>query len=71
VLIVLGLKHPFTRDLYEQDGHGNVRVTAADGRVGLFRPDGSRVGGDLVDVDPQLCGWIAGPKVAHHRIQRD
>jgi hypothetical protein len=68
---VLGLKHPFSRALYEQDGKGNVRVTTIDGKVGTFREDGTHVSGELVDADPQLCGWIGGPKVAHHRIQRD
>jgi hypothetical protein len=24
----------------------------------------------VFEADPQLCGWIGGPKVAHHRIQR-
>lgn len=68
---MLGLKHPFTRALYEQDGKGNVRVTTVDGDIGVFRADGSRISGGVVDADPQLCGWIAGPKVAHHRIMRD
>lgn len=65
---MLGLRHPFTRALYEQDGHGNVRVSL-DGKVGLFRPDGTWIEGDIYEADPQLCGWIAGPKVAHHRLQ--
>ena len=68
---MLGLRHPFSRALYEQDGKGNVRVTTTDGTVGTFREDGAHVAGELVDADPQLCGWIAGPKVAHHRIQRE
>ncbi len=66
---MLGLRHPFTRALYEQDGTGNVRVTTADGQVGTFRPDGSWLDGAVFEADPQLCGWIGGPKVAHHRIQ--
>jgi hypothetical protein len=66
---VLGLRHPFTRALYEQDGKGNVRVTDG-GKVGVFRPDGTWIEGDLFEADPQLCGWIGGPKLAHHRIQR-
>ena len=28
------------------------------------------VEGDIYEADPQLCGWVGGPKVAHHRIQR-
>jgi len=66
---VLGLKHPVTRALYEQDGTGHVKVTTTDGRVGVFHPDGTWVSGEVYEADPQLCGWIGGPKVAHHRIQ--
>jgi len=66
---MLGMRHPFSNALYEQDGNGNVRVTM-NGKWGLFRPDGSYVDGDVFEADPQLCGWVAGPKVVHHRIQR-
>jgi hypothetical protein len=66
---VLGLRHPFTRALYEQDGNGNVMVITADGRVGIFSPVGVHIAGEVFEADPQLCGWIGGPKVAHHRIQ--
>ena len=64
-----GVIHPFSKALYEQDGEGNVLVTTKDGRVGRYRRDGSWLDGALFDVDPQLCGWVGGPKVAHHRIQ--
>jgi hypothetical protein len=66
---MLGMRHPFTKALYEQDGDGNVRVTL-DGKYGLFRPDGAWIEGEIFEADPQLCGWIGGPKVVHHRIQR-
>ena len=66
---MLGIRHPFSGALYEQDGNGNVRV-ALDGKHGLFRPDGSWIEGDLFEADPQMCGWVSGPKVSHHRIQR-
>lgn len=62
-----GLRHPFTGALYEPDGTGCVLVTDGD-RQGLFRPNGSWISGDLRECDPQLCGWVAGPRVAHHRI---
>jgi len=67
---VLGLRHPFTRALYEQDGKGNVRVVTKDARVGVFTPSGTWIEGEVFEADPQLCGWIGGPKVAHHRISR-
>ena len=63
------MRHPFTRALYEQDGHGNVRVSLKD-KVGIFRSDGTWIEGEIYEADPQLCGWIGGPKVMHHRIQR-
>jgi hypothetical protein len=66
---MLGMRHPFTKALYEQDGDGNVRVTH-QGMTGLFTSSGQWLEGELFEADPQLCGWIGGPKVAHHRIQR-
>ena len=62
-----GLVHPFTKALYEQDGDGNIRVTDR-GRVGIFTNDGRWVSGELRECDPQLCGWVAGPQIASHRV---
>ena len=62
-----GLRHPFTGALYEPDGEGIVLITDGD-RQGRFRSDGSWISGALRECDPQLCGWVAGPRVAHHRI---
>lgn len=64
-----GIVHPMTEALYEQDGEGNVRVVAKDGRVGIFTPRGVRVSGDKIDVDIHLAGWVGGPKVKHHRLE--
>ncbi len=66
---MLGMRHPFTRALYEQDGNGNVRVSK-DGKAGLFTSSGEWLDGEIFEADPQLCGWVGGPKVAHHRIAR-
>jgi hypothetical protein len=66
---MLGMVHPFSKALYEQDGNGNVRVALGD-TVGLFRGDGSWIEGEMFEADPQMCGWIAGPKVVHHRLVR-
>ena len=68
-----GIRHPFTGALHEQDGTGNVRVTARDrdtgqDLIGLFGPDGRWISGELKDADPQLCGWVAGPIVGNHRL---
>lgn len=64
-----GLYHPFTRALYELDGNGNVRVSL-DGRWGVFRADGAWLEGELYEADPQLCGWIAGPRMTGQRTPR-
>jgi hypothetical protein len=64
---VNGIIHPFTRALYEQDGHGNILVTRSD-KQGLFGVDGHYISGELLDCDPQLCGWVGGPMAVHHRV---
>ena len=67
-----GLRHPFTGDLYEDDGDSSdgraVRITTAEGRIGRYRPDGSWISGDKFDVDPQLCVWIGGPRAPHRLV---
>lgn len=65
-----GLRHPFTKALYEKDGN-NLKVTATDGRVGIFARDGSWIEGDLRECDPQMCNWIGGPVRMSHRMQAD
>lgn len=62
------VRHPYTRALYEDGGDGLIRVTTSDGRSGRFRPDGRWVDGELREADPQLCGWVGGPRVANHRV---
>jgi hypothetical protein len=62
-----GLYHPFTKALYERDGEGNVLVTDGQ-RSGLFASDGRWLSGALRECDPQMCGWVAGPQVANHRM---
>ena len=65
---MLGIRHPFSHALYEQDGHGNVLVT--DGaRSGVFTGEGRWVSGELRECDPQMCNWIAGPIAPHHRMR--
>jgi len=64
---VNGIVHPFTGALHEQDGEGNIRVTH-DGVEGIFGTDGHWISGALRECDPQLCGWVAGPQVANHRV---
>ncbi len=62
-----GVRHPFTGALYERADDGTLLVTSG-AQSGRFRADGSWIEGDLRECDPQLCGWVVGPKVAHHRL---
>jgi hypothetical protein len=64
-----GIVHPFSKALYEKDGNGNILVTDGE-RVGVFTPGGVWLSGELRECDPQLCGWVGGPQVAHHRLSR-
>lgn len=62
-----GIRHPFTRALYEHDGEGGIIVTDGD-RQGRFTAQGQWISGDLRECDPQLCGWVAGPQMLNHRM---
>jgi len=65
---MLGIRHPFTGALHERDGEGNVLVTADDGSWGRFTKQGKWLEGELREADPHLCGWVAGPIIANHRM---
>jgi hypothetical protein len=41
-----------------------------DGRTARVHLDGSYIDGDVFDIDPQLCGWVGGPR-AQHRLQSE
>jgi hypothetical protein len=63
-----GVLHPFTRALYQRIDAGRVRVTLGE-KTGVFAPDGRWLEGELREADPQLCGWLGGPRLVHHRLQ--
>ena len=65
-----GVMHPFSKAVYEIDESGAVVITMNDGRIGRYRRDGSWLGGEVFDVDPQLCNWVGGAR-AQHRLQSD
>jgi len=58
------IRHPLSGALYDLEANGNIRVSAPDGKTGLFRTDGSYLSGDLYFADPHLCGWIGGREVS-------
>ena len=62
-----GLRHPFGGALYERHRDGQIKVTDGE-REGVFTDEGEWVSGELRECDPQLCGWVAGPQVANHRM---
>jgi hypothetical protein len=65
-----GVRHPFSKAVYEVDESGAVQITTTDGRVGRYRRDGSYLDGARFDVDPQLCNWVGGVR-AQHRLQSE
>lgn len=64
-----GLYHPFSKALYERHEDGLIKVTDGD-KVGVFTNEGEWVSGELRFCDPQLCGWVAGPLMANHRMSK-
>ena len=56
-------RHPLSNAIYEVRDDGNVEVSAKDGQVGVFSPDGVWLEGELTHADPHLCGWLAGPQL--------
>jgi hypothetical protein len=66
---MLGLVHPFTKALYEQDGEGRIKVTL-NGAYGVFTTRGKWIEGEIKECDPQLCGWVGGPQIANHRVSK-
>jgi hypothetical protein len=68
---MLGMRHPFTRALYEQDGAGHIKVTRTDGAWGIFNVDGSWVRGAVEECDAQMCNWISGPQFRNMRVSAD
>lgn len=61
-----GITHPYSRDLYEIDEQGRVKVTSRDGsQIGFYAANGRWLEGDKFDADPHLCGWVSAPRKEH------
>jgi len=56
-----------SRAVYETDGEGVARVTAADGLSGRFDSEGGWLDGELREADPHLCLWVAGRQLPADR----
>jgi hypothetical protein len=65
-----GVRHPYSRDLYELDEEGRVRITRRNGEVGYYSSDGRWLDGVKFDADPHLCGWVSAPRNAHRITAR-
>ncbi len=53
-------RHPITGDFFERLGEDRIRLTKADGRVGIFNSRAEPLEGELVNADPHVCNWFAG-----------
>src|SRR3546814_8650836 len=53
-------RHPITGDLYERLSEGRIRLTKADGRVGVFNAQAEPLEGELKNADLHICNWFAG-----------
>lgn len=63
------LRHPYSHALYDLTEDGLVEITSPSGERGLFSPTGEHVSGPLRHCDPLFALWVAGPQIAHHRLQ--
>ncbi len=59
------LQHPLNGFVYERisDDSSDVRVTAPDGRTGVFDIQARHKEGDLTEVNPHLVNWVGGPQL--------
>ena len=60
------LRHALTGGVYELRPDGLVGV-AEQGRSGVFYADGRWHSGELRHADPQMIGWIGGPRLGRRR----
>jgi hypothetical protein len=51
------------KQTFEELGDGKVKVTAEDGRTGIFRWDGPYIEGDLTEANIHMLNWTGGPTV--------
>ena len=66
-----GIRHPFSRLLYEPVEENVVRVTDANGSTGLFDRNGRWISGDVYSADPELCIWLGSRQAAvSHRLSK-
>src|SRR3546814_19467205 len=52
-------RHPITGDLYERLSEGRIRLTTADGRVGVFNAQAGPLEAGLHNSDLHISSWFA------------
>ncbi len=64
-----GIRHGFTGAMYRRVADDRIEVTMPDGRTGLFDGIGRWIEGEVYDVDPQMCVWLAADRIpTSHRL---
>ncbi len=56
-------RYPLRKQLYEEQADGTCKVTSDDGRVGVFKVDGTYLSGDLTQASLHMLVWVAGPRL--------
>ncbi len=61
------IRHPLSGTIYDVAEDDTV-VVEKDGRSGRFDRDGTWLGGEVRTADPEMCRWVASPRlVTRHR----
>ncbi len=64
-----GIRHGFSRDLYQRVAEDKIKVTTEEGIIGFFDGEGRWIEGELYEADPELCIWLAAKRIdASHRL---
>ena len=57
------IRHALSGSIYERIKLGRVKVTAKNGKCGLFDEAARHLEGELDHADIQMCNWVGGPLV--------
>ena len=57
------IRHALSGNIYERLNLGRVKVTAKNGKIGIFDEAARHLEGELDHADIQMCNWVGGPLV--------
>ncbi len=57
------IRHALSGNIYERLNLGRVKVTARNGKIGIFDEAARHLEGELDHADIQMCNWVGGPLV--------